>query len=124
MIFCKERKVKGASDQGVYKIIFPDGSWYVGSAINIGYRCKKHRQACTRGNHHNARFQELWNHFQSFEYQRVYLTDDFQEMWDVEEKFINETTEGRINVQTVAHRNNFSRKNFFSRTTLTEIAEV
>ena len=94
-------------DQGVYRIIFPDGSWYVGSAKNIKGRCRVHRKLLYRGDHHNSRMQDLWNKWKSLKWERVLVTSDFQEMWDTEERLINETDVGRINVQTIVRRDHF-----------------
>jgi predicted GIY-YIG superfamily endonuclease len=46
---------------GVYKILHKNGSYYIGSSINITNRWASHINDLTKKLHHSLKFQDLWD---------------------------------------------------------------
>jgi group I intron endonuclease len=44
---------------GVYRVVAPDGRFYVGSAVNFASRWRVHRHHLRRGTHHNRALQAI-----------------------------------------------------------------
>lgn len=46
---------------GIYKLIFKDGSYYIGQSVNLNNRKKEHYRLLLLGKHHNYKVQDKYN---------------------------------------------------------------
>jgi group I intron endonuclease len=49
------------NDCGIYRLDFPNGYFYIGSAISLAGRAKRHRGMLESGNHYNKWMQNVYN---------------------------------------------------------------
>lgn len=65
--------------RGVYAILnMTNGKMYVGSAVDVGYRWRKHRECLDRGSHHSIKLQNAWRKYgaDAFTWRVVEVLDD------------------------------------------------
>lgn len=86
---------------GVYAIITPNGSVYVGSSNHIYRRWSEHRRNLRRGAHHSTRLQAAWNkHGGELKYV-VLFECELTELEAMEQKFILDMDAGLNTTQYV-----------------------
>jgi len=101
-----------------YRLSFPDGTYYIGSATNTHNRFVNHNHRCKNQKHYNHKVQTAWNTFGEPALQVLNSYNTREEAYEAEEEILNEFygTEECLNLSsssrsfwtTKEHRENLS----------------
>lgn len=73
----------------VYRLVFPDGSYYVGSTRDLPARMTHHKSEMNNGRHPNSRVLEKWKEFGTFTHE-VYPFDNIEDARLIEKATIQD----------------------------------
>lgn len=76
---------------GIYKILAPDGYYYIGSTTNVNTRFNIHMNKLKSGKHHNKHMQYRFNkHPEGWKIEIIENILNPKDLYSVEQKYLNE----------------------------------
>jgi predicted GIY-YIG superfamily endonuclease len=89
---------------GVYRIVFKDGRWYVGTASNLRRRIMSHISLFRRDFAYNGVMNCMKGYTGRIKFELVCLSEDFWERIAVERKEIRRGRKRRLNMANITGR--------------------
>ncbi len=87
---------------GVYRLQFPDGSFYIGSTVNMRRRIRGHARMLIEGTHANLKLQRNWAKYGAFEVWPLVFCRKTESVFF--EQLLMDGFEPTLNIRMVAHR--------------------
>jgi group I intron endonuclease len=80
-----------ANNAGIYKIEGPNGKVYIGSAINISSRWRKHKSLLNKNKHDNQKLQNAWNKYgaDAFSFSIIQYVEDASRLLYYEQQWLD-----------------------------------